>query len=108
MDDQNINCLRADNRFGTEVFSPYTPPKSMKREGKGMKSSVESEERAICHEKYNKRGLLQNDLVCQQCFVWKKGLLHCVVATKVKVHKKREVHGRKVFGISTNSEKLLS
>lgn len=33
MDDQNINCLRADNRFGTEVFSPYTPPKSMKREG---------------------------------------------------------------------------
>jgi len=29
----------------------------MKREGKGMKSSVESEERAICHEKYNKRGL---------------------------------------------------
>lgn len=29
-----------------------------------------------------------NDLVCQQCFVWKKGLLHCVVATKVKVHKK--------------------
>ena len=45
----------------------------MKREGKGMKSSVESEERAICHEKYNKRGLPEWFSVSTVFCVEKKG-----------------------------------